>query len=115
MADSKYYAWTDIMGASEPDSKGNRLPVVVVKRGSTVSAKKLNISDEDFNQLIESGSVRTTAFPDLPEGFTGSPVDHWREQLRQASEGINNEAAMSLLSSGTIVDPDELPDENASS
>lgn len=76
MADT-YYAWGEIHtsgDAAEDDS------VKKVKPGDTVSASDLGVSDEDFEALVESGAVRTEEYPELPEGYTGSPAQYAQEQ-----------------------------------
>lgn len=91
MADKTYYAWTDIMGASAGDADGkNKQLVKKVKAGDTVTASDLDLNDDQFAELVESGAVRITAFPDLPPGWTGSPVDFWRKQLKDAAAGIDD-------------------------
>lgn len=51
-----YYAWSPIR-----TGKGS-----VVKVGESVNAKKLEVSDEDFEGLVESGAVRKRKYP-VPE------------------------------------------------
>lgn len=73
MAATKMYAWSDLIaGGKSEDRKtaDGRLRTVVlernvVRRGEAVTAKDVGASEEEWNHLIESGSVRP--YP-LPEG-----------------------------------------------
>lgn len=72
MAD--YYAWTDIK------SNGKRF-----KRGAKVTKTGLGSSDEEWKEMIRSGSIRSKKFP-APDDYQGSAIDYAREQLKATQE-----------------------------
>jgi hypothetical protein len=78
-----YYAWTDIHYSSNK----KRLKV---EAGEEVSAEKLNIDEEEWDQLVEARVVRTIKYPNMPASFTGSPKDfvlkQRTEQLQQLED-----------------------------
>lgn len=76
-----YYAWSPIKFRNRSKEVDN------ASVGEEVSAGSLNISDEEFSQLIESRSVRNRPYPNIPPTFTGSPRD-W--ELIQASKALED-------------------------
>lgn len=76
MAEKTYYAWS-------PINNGGKM----VKVGEKVSAGSLKIDEDDFNDLVESGAVRTKEYP-VPEEAQGttSPTQHVQNILANASE-----------------------------
>lgn len=79
-----YYAWTEIKAGDKS-----------AKAGDTVTAEKLGIDKEEFDAMVESGAVREEKFPDLPEGYTGSPSDYYKEQAAGVLEGTTSAAEVS--------------------
>jgi hypothetical protein len=81
MATSKetYYAWTDIVTAGKDESSRE-----VIKAGTKVS--KSDFSEDDWDQLVEARSVRTSQYPDMPAGYAGSPRDFRVEQINAQLE-----------------------------
>jgi hypothetical protein len=73
-----YYAWTDIHYSSNKKR-------LTVKAGAEVSAQKLGIDEEEWDQLVEARVVRTIKYPNMPASFTGSPKDF---VLKQRSEQL---------------------------
>lgn len=88
------YAWTDINNSG-----------TVINAGDKVS--KGDFSDEDWEQLVEARSVRTTKYPDLPAGFAGSPrefmVQQINKQLAEAEEMLTDD---DVLAAERSVDAD---------
>lgn len=82
------YAWSEIRYGVETDKDGNFLRHKVVKAGETVTKAKLGVSDADWAQLQEAGSVRPYAYPDMPESYEGSPVDFLREQASAVADAV---------------------------
>lgn len=74
-----YYAWTNIRGGTAKEPK-------TVEVGSKVTASDLGISDNEFQELIDIGAVRTYEYPDMGK-FPGSPVELRKAQLAAASAG----------------------------
>lgn len=91
MADPTMYAWSPIQG-----SKGDKQ--FEVPAGEAVNADKLGLSKEQFQQLVDAGSVRPVKFPDLPEGYRDSPVNYLREQAIEAA-GEGDEAVLAVAAS----------------
>jgi hypothetical protein len=79
-----YYAWTEIRGA---DSDGN---ATSIKAGTEVTPASLNVSEEEFAELVAARSVRTTSYPDMPETFQGSPKDFILEKKRKELEELED-------------------------
>ncbi len=75
---SGYYAWSDIYAGGDSERReasGNRLIRVVTKRniirrGDKVTKAALNVSDEEFDALVESGSIRNYPVPDGADQYT---------------------------------------------
>lgn len=90
MADT-YYAWSEIQvgEGGEEAQKVKKVPA-----GEEVSASSLGIPDEEFDAMVEAGAVRTEEYPDLPEGYTGSPAQFAQEQAE--AEGQKAEAELIL-------------------
>lgn len=66
---SKFYAWTDIHNGGETTEVRGRTIVVdrhMVKCGDPVDKEKFGLSDEEWDAMIEGGSIRD--YP-LPEGI----------------------------------------------
>lgn len=82
-----YYAWSEIHG-TDADGKA-----VKVMPGDKVSAADLNLEDEEFEQLVEGGSVREIKFPeDVPTDQ--APADYARQKLLEmANQGVTPEQA----------------------
>lgn len=82
------YAWSPILC-----DKGK------IDAGSKVTKSGLGVSDEDWDSMVAAGSIREKKFP-VPEGFQGSVLDFYREQLKEAQAmsgiGEEHEAEMSL-------------------
>ena len=86
MAD-EYYVWSKIQhGQTVPkaDEKGAwESQITVIDRGEKITKKDLpGLSDEDWNGLIESGSIRATPVP-IPSDYEGSVLDYMKEQLQE--------------------------------
>lgn len=59
----------------------------VIKVGSEITQESLGCPDEEWEQLKEARVVRNTKYPDIPEGFTGSPREFvLEERKRQLAE-----------------------------
>jgi hypothetical protein len=94
-----YYAWSPIRhGGSPPDVPG--APVTsyeVIDPGEEVDAGKLGISDEDFAELVEAGSVREEPYPeDVPDGM--SVREYQRKQASDAGVAYETTGGTNVLS-----------------
>lgn len=72
------YAWSPILHA-----KGR------VNVGEEVTAEKLGISDDEFNELIESGAVRSQKYPEDVRG-SESPREAQLRKVREAGENVES-------------------------
>lgn len=77
-----YYAWTNI--AIDVNEWGK--VTKSAQTGDKVTASSLGVDEEQFKELVEAGSVRTTQYPDMA-GFNGSPVEYRKAQLARAAAG----------------------------
>lgn len=80
---AKYYAWSNFnVDIVEGKAKTS------VKPGDEVTAAKLKVSEEEFKEMIDAGSVRTQEYPD-----TGgdSPVNYYYKQARQLTANATSD------------------------
>jgi len=77
------YAWTDIIYSKNDERE-------VLPAGSEVSQNLLGVSDVEWNQLVESRAIRSTKYPDVPAGFTGSPKDFVLSERRKQLEELED-------------------------
>lgn len=80
----KHYAWSHIR--MHDGKKLQTLPP-----GTEVDAEKLGMDEDGFKELVESGSVRTTKWPeglDPKNPNALSPNQHRLQQLRQQREQV---------------------------
>lgn len=87
--DKKWYAWSEIRTA-DADGKA-----VTLKFGQRVTAEKANVDEVGFAQLIESGAVRLTKPPEVPDTWQDSPINYLLDQAKKASEGVLADASVS--------------------
>lgn len=85
--EKKFYAWSDINHGAEVDDGGYTIKRLTVKAGDEVDKKKLDISDEDWDTLVEQKVVRKAKYPEL--GRYDSPK---RAMIANASKAM--EAAL---------------------
>jgi hypothetical protein len=84
---NKYYAWTEIRLGSES-----------IAPGTVVLPKQLG---DDWDSLLEAGSIRTQVYPKMPATWLGSVRSFRQEQIRALRAGLD---ARTLLD---IEDDDE--------
>jgi len=80
-----YYAWSPISLTVDDKPK-------VIARGAKVTASGLGISDDEFQAMIQAGSVRPAQFP-APDDYEGSALDWHRDQLVAASTPLEEAEA----------------------
>jgi hypothetical protein len=101
----RYYAWSRIL--LEPERDPNDRNVVLKQRyvmpGEQVDAAKLGLTESQFQELVDSSAVREMRYPDIPKGYTGSPIDWFREQAKQAAQ--YGEASIAMLTTLAPLDP----------
>jgi hypothetical protein len=90
MADETYYAWSFIKVA---DKDGN---IERIKPGTEVTEESLGTTDEHWDELLESGAVRSSEWPgglspDNPNAY--SPNEYRLMKLRQDREKLEEEMA----------------------
>lgn len=81
-----YYAWSQINYAADVDKDTGSRTVKSVKHGEEVTAQKLGLNKDQFQELVDSGAVRDRKFPDLPEGYTGTPREFFLKQAKETDE-----------------------------
>lgn len=117
MANETYYAWSPIRFGKlgEMNAAGVvKVDAGTVKVGEEVSAGKLGVSEEEFQAYIDSGAVRPQEFPELPENFQDSPINHIRRAVRTLQEEVstptgtvNERLLRRTLSGALVVEPEE--------
>jgi hypothetical protein len=81
------YAWAPIVYGVERDEDKNITGQKVKKLGEKVSAGDLDLTDDQFKELVDSGAVRNYPLPDdMPENYPRSPRD-WMMEKHKLSEG----------------------------
>ena len=93
---SKMYAWSDIEYDADVDPDSGARKPKYIRRGEEVNRSKLGVDEENFQALVDAGSVRPMKFPDIPATFQGSPVEWYREELAKTQEGVEADVAMSM-------------------
>lgn len=93
MADKTYYAWSPIQSAKAEEGKPSEF--FSAQPGDTVTAAKLGLDKDQFQALIDAGSVREQSYPDVPAGYQDSPVNFLRAKALEAA-GDSEEAALAL-------------------
>jgi hypothetical protein len=79
---TKHYAWSNFHG-SDKDGKA-----LAVKIGEEVTPSGLNVTQEEFDDHVANGSIRTTPWP-VPEGSSLSPREHRLRKLAEATENAD--------------------------
>lgn len=71
---AKHYAWSTF------NTKVNEWGRVIesISPGDEVDAKKLGVSQEDFDEYVENGVVREAPYPDIATDV--APTEYYREQ-----------------------------------
>lgn len=117
MAESKYYAWSELRLGGEStiheSATGVRRRIIdsrnVVQPGEQVNKadlKKLGATDEDWEAFLAGGSIRDYPMPKMPEGSQQSPNDFVLEKLRSGDRedlDPNTLMALAMGASGPIV------------
>jgi hypothetical protein len=87
------YAWINFV--IERNEHGQ--PSATLKPGDEVTQQDLGVSDEDWQQLIEGGSVRPQPYPKIPDNL--SPAEHFRNQEGTRAKGLLTEEQVQERSS----------------
>lgn len=82
MADT-YYAWSTF---SVPDTSKPGAKPKVFNPGDTVTAAGLGVEKEEFDAMVEAGSIRTMKWPVPPEAGAVSPIDYLKAKAAEAEE-----------------------------
>lgn len=92
---AKLYAWSDLYygGTTEdvplPNIKGGVKTVVVsrdiIRRGEQVTKAKLSVSDDEWDHLVESGSIRPYPLPETASDVI-SPTRAVLDQYNKGGE-----------------------------
>lgn len=81
-----YYAWSRIQHGAKVAKDGVYVGPEFAELGESVTASKLGISEDDFQAMIDGGSVREEKWP-VPEGDTRSPREYYLDKAREMEEG----------------------------
>ena len=76
-----YYAWS--VFHAERNEWGQ--PTKTINCGETVSKSDLDVSDADWDYLVETGAVREQPYPDIPDNV--SPREHFLDLLQRMQSG----------------------------
>lgn len=109
---SKHYAWSDLYGGGttrEVDRPGGGSVTVVEKRnviarGEEVTKAKLKVSDEEWNALIDGGSIRPYPLPD-EASETVSPTQAVLTRLYRGRGEIDPNMLLELALQHPVVNP----------
>lgn len=109
-----YYAWTEIRNGGEVEDvelPGGAIRTVVTKRnavlaGEKVTKKGLNLSDEDWERMIEGGSIREYPFPEGTNDYTSPAQAAMRKYLTpQGDIDINVLLNLGLANPAVVMNP----------
>jgi hypothetical protein len=113
-----YYAWTEIRYGGEVEQRpasGNRFINVVTKRnivarGDKVAQKDLGVSDEEWQTLIDGGSVREYPLPEGSDDYT-SPAAAVTAELvdEDGNIDVNKLVEMGLAQPQIVAEEEEAP------
>ena len=114
MADA-WYAWSDLyLGGEYTEARDGRRVVTkrnVVAAGTKVSKASLKVSDDgeeralsdaEWDEFVDAGSVRPYPMPKMPEDYPGSPSQFVLEKMRAGGEDIDTNVLLGLA----LVHPD---------
>ena len=77
---AKMYAWSTFNTDVDEWGKAHGK----IEPGDEVSAEKLGVTKEEFDELVAVGSVREEEYPDVAPGQ--SPAEYYREEAAAAME-----------------------------
>jgi len=109
-----YYAWSDIYNGGKVREVRPGRNVVVdrnwAERGSKVTQKGLGLSNEEWDNLVENGSIRDYS---VPKGIRDDESPH-SFVLRELSEGgeLPADLLLKMSAQGSAVGAQPLPEEN---
>lgn len=105
-----YYAWTNF-----PVERNEWGQVTkTIECGEEVTAQKLGVSKEEFEDLVEIGAVSEEEYPDIPDSV--APAEYEKQQLNQAavvqelemaSSGVTMEEQAEAASKAESVEEDD--------
>lgn len=82
MATPKHYAWSTFRVTEEVGKKPT-----VFNVGDIVTAATLGIEDDEFDNLVAEGAVRTMEYPVPTEAGNVSPIEYLRKKARDVAAG----------------------------
>jgi hypothetical protein len=94
----KWYAWSDIHNGGKTQEVRGRTIVVernMVARGETCDQASIGVSDEDWDALIEGGSVRPYPLPD-GLGDNESPSSYVLRSLLAGKEQLDPDLLLQM-------------------
>ncbi len=95
---AKYFAWSTIYngGESKEGRDGRKLIMKrnIIEPGTEVTKSKLGLSDEEWDTMIDGGSIRTYPLPEMDEGE--SPANAVMRRLTRGSGEVSSDMLMEL-------------------
>ncbi len=82
------YAWSNIRVGEQTLKADSPGKVTTIKFGDAVTADKLGADDAQMKAYIDSGAIRETKPPQLPETWQGSPLDFIRAEAEKADNDM---------------------------
>lgn len=104
MPEATMYAWSPIRHGAKKDKDGNIVGAEEVKMGDSVSQSKLGVDDDNWNALVEAGSVRPYKYPDNVKSDE-SAVQSLQRQAREASEAAEAPVTAMMSLGGSYFGP----------
>ncbi|HEY1249167.1 MAG TPA: hypothetical protein VGE97_09280 [Nitrososphaera sp.] len=107
------YAWSRILYGVEKDDEGNVLGPKAIEIGDSVSQSDLDMSDEDWQNLVDQQVVRDVEMPDYLKDPFRSPRQIMQDRLTEAQEGFDRSGPTADLlrrfdDEGEVVQPEEI-------
>lgn len=81
---AKYYAWSRILYGAELNEDGTKKGDLVLEPGEEASASGMKLTDEQFQELVDSEAVRDYQFPDSLQDPLASPNQLIAQGLAEA-------------------------------
>lgn len=113
---SGFYAWGNLSNGGEIGEveryDGTKKKIVlsrnIIARGESVTQAELKVSDEEWDHLIESGSVRPYPVPEEADDWL-SPAQAVMDRLTKGTGEIDANLLMEMALSQPAEEDDEVP------
>lgn len=96
-----YFAWSRILIGAEVDKNtGIADKHQYVNVGEEVTPELLNVDQEQFDEYIQSGAIREYEYPDVPENYQDSPLNFFRDRIRDIESDLRQVAGKDIRNFG---------------